>query len=396
MKLNVEKYYPKEVFERNSVESYLCLIRKKLIKRTPEETIRQAFILYLINEKQVPSDLIEVEICLSKTNKSEKKRADIIVYGDIEKTKVILVVECKKNSLNIIDRNIDQVKYYDQTFNSNCIIVTNGRDYQTFKKIDGVYNQLSVIPNFKELRDNHSLKNKIIEFEPYSRHTFLQLQQSSTHTNFKDWGHIGEDTPNENLNFISNIIDFLLDKETTFEGLEFNGFKIQKDLGIIYDSFGNGSGGSWEGEYKKLLVRDKYENHFTIGFAILAKGKFSNHPTYGNSKGNTCLIVSIDDFEKSHNSLQLNLDKFLKIIGNQVEIFHDGSLTNGHKGKMKTIIVRDYVEKHTNYMIVNNKILLGTFNTDSLIKHSDENAKSFIQNLITYAVLRDELRRQNK
>ena len=224
----------------------------------------------------------------------------------------------------------------------------------------------------------------------------MELQQSSTYDFLKNWGHIGQDTPKENLSFISNIIDFLFDKSSNFEDLEFDGFKIQKDLGIVYDSFGNGSGGSWEGEYKKLLIRDKKGSHFTIGFAILAKGKFKDHPTYGNSKGITCLIVSIDDFEKSHNSLQLNLDKFSKLFDNKVEIFHNGDLTNAHKGKMKTSIVKNYIKEHSNYMVVDDKIVLGTLNIDTLIKHTDENAKSFIKNLITYAVLRDELRRLYK
>ena len=396
MNFNVEKYYPTEVYKRNNLESYLCIIRKRLIKKTPEEIIRQAFITYLIIEKKVPADLIEVEICLSKRNKAERKRADIIVYGDNEKSKVILVVECKKNSLNIIDRNIDQVRYYDQTFNSNCVVITNGRDFQTFKKFNEEYKQLSIIPSFKELRNNHSLKNTVIEFEPYSRHTLADLQKTSTHKYFTEWGHIGQDTPNEYLIFISNLIDFLFDKETTFEGLKFNGLVIQKDLGIVYDSFGNGAGGSWEGEYKKLLITDKLKNNYTIGIAILAKAKFKDHPTFGNSKGNTCLIVSIDDFEKSHNSLQLNLDKSLKFNGNKVEIFHDGNLTNAHKGKMKVSKVIDFIKKNANYMTLNDKILLGTLNNEKLIEHTDENAKIFIQNLITYAVLRDELRRQNK
>ena len=52
MKLNVEKYYPKEAFERNNVEIYLCVTRKKLIKKTPEETIRQAFIYFLFNKRK--------------------------------------------------------------------------------------------------------------------------------------------------------------------------------------------------------------------------------------------------------------------------------------------------------------------------------------------------------
>ena len=147
---------------------------------------------------------------------------------------------------------------------------------------------------------------------------------------------------------------------------------------------------------KELKITDKLKNNYTIGIAILAKAKFKDHPTFGNSKGNTCLIVSIDDFEKSHNSLQLNLDKSLKFNGNKVEIFHDGNLTNAHKGKMKVSKVIDFIKKNANYMTLNDKILLGTLNNEKLIEHTDENAKIFIQNLITYAVLRDELRRQNK
>ncbi len=393
MILYVDKYFPKEIYTRNRVGCILCSVRQKLIKQTPEENIRQAFIGFLITEKSVPPELIDVEIPLSRIKKGNKKRADIIVYGNNKKENVILVIECKKNEHNIIDRNIDQAKYYNRVFNANFIIVTNGRTFETHKRNGNSYHQLSIIPNFNQLRDNHSLTKHIIKHEPYQRHTFKELSLKSTHKYFKEWGHIGVDTPIKFHSFLSNLIDFIFDKNTSFENLKFNDIEIIKDLGTKYDSFGNSGGGSWEGEYKKLLVKEKSGNHLTIGIGVMGGAKQKNHPRFGTTKGCTYLIISIDDFEKSHNSLQLNLDKHLIQIKNDFIISHDGKLSSGHSGSLPYLTVKNYIKKMAPHLICDDKIILGNLSNCALIKDKDNNAIQFIKNIIEYSILRDALRR---
>ena len=45
--LILSKEISKKIIFRNGIKSYLCLSRKKLIKHTPEEEVRQCFLFYL-------------------------------------------------------------------------------------------------------------------------------------------------------------------------------------------------------------------------------------------------------------------------------------------------------------------------------------------------------------
>jgi hypothetical protein len=392
--MEIIKYLPTKFYKRNGEACILCNIRNRLFKKVPEELVRQACINYLIHNKNVPIELIAIEFPLTRLKKGERKRADIIVYGDSEKKQIVLVIECKKGDWGITDKNIEQVKFYNSVFNANCIVVTNGIYFHCYKKFNNEYKPINIIPNFKQLRENHLLKHHIIKEKPYERHSLKKIYSPSTFKFFLDWGHIGVDSKPELYPFICNFVDFLFDKKTTFEKLNFNKIKVIKDIGTVIDSFGNEAGGDWNGEYKKLLIKDSRDNHQTIGFGVFGSMKHKNHPRFGNSKGYTYLIVSIDDYEKSHNSLQLNIDKHVILDKGFYYITHDGKLTNGHSGSLPFNIVINYIRKKAPHLLNRNgKIQLGMLPDNQLFIHSDINATKFIGNLIEYAILRDELRR---
>jgi hypothetical protein len=69
MNINISKYYPTETFKRNGVDCIICMLRNRLIKKKPEELVRQAFIKYLIIEKKIPLKRIEIEFPLTRINK---------------------------------------------------------------------------------------------------------------------------------------------------------------------------------------------------------------------------------------------------------------------------------------------------------------------------------------
>ena len=67
--------------------------RRKWVKLTPEEWVRQNFVQYLIREGDYPAGLIGIEITL-KYNKL-KWRADILVHD--RSGKPVMIVECKSS-----------------------------------------------------------------------------------------------------------------------------------------------------------------------------------------------------------------------------------------------------------------------------------------------------------
>ena len=50
------------VYKDSGKEYYLDPIRQKLILKTPEETIRQKILQYLLADKKVPKDMIQFEM----------------------------------------------------------------------------------------------------------------------------------------------------------------------------------------------------------------------------------------------------------------------------------------------------------------------------------------------
>ena len=123
-------------------------IRKKFLRLTPEEWVRQNFIKYLIDEKKYPASLIVIEKGLKLNELS--KRADILIYKD---SSPILLVECKAPTVKISQDTFDQISRYNLTFKVPYLMVTNGMSHYCCQ-IDfenNSYHFLEDIPEFGEL-----------------------------------------------------------------------------------------------------------------------------------------------------------------------------------------------------------------------------------------------------
>ena len=129
------------------------------------------------------------------------------------------------------------------------------------------------------------------------------------------------------------------------------------------------------------MIKDRYDNSQIISIGILVS---NNEHTYLN--------VAIDNFEKSHNSIQINLDKYLSLSNREVILSHDGSMTKGKNGAVKRDIVRNYIKDNSDLIIRNNQILLCKFYDKNIYSINDKNLQSLLSNLICYALLRDDLR----
>jgi hypothetical protein len=124
-------------------------LRKKYVKLTPEEWVRQNFVQYLINEGKYPAGLIGVEV-MSSYNKL-RKRVDILIHNRLGEP--VMIVECKSWDVKINDTVFDQIVCYNMGFKVPYIIVTNGMVHYACK-VDveqKKYEFLLVIPLYEDL-----------------------------------------------------------------------------------------------------------------------------------------------------------------------------------------------------------------------------------------------------
>jgi len=105
------------------------IFRKKYLKLTPEEWVRQNFAHYLINKLNYPETLIQTEYSL-KIN-SLTKRADILTSN--RNGEHLLIVECKAPSVKIDQKAFDQIAVYNMKLNVPILIVTNGLSHYCCK-----------------------------------------------------------------------------------------------------------------------------------------------------------------------------------------------------------------------------------------------------------------------
>ena len=98
------------------------MIRKKFIILQPEEWVRQHCIHYLIDYKNYPKSLINVEKELLINGL--KKRYDIVIFNS--NGSIFMIVECKAPKININQSTFDQIAQYNIILNAEYLMVTNG------------------------------------------------------------------------------------------------------------------------------------------------------------------------------------------------------------------------------------------------------------------------------
>ncbi len=138
--------YPFTLKNRENKRYIFDVVRKKDILLTPEEWVRQHCIQYLLQEKNIPISLINVEKKLRVYNRD--KRYDIIVYTP--QGEVSLLVECKAPSVAINQTVFDQIARYNLSAKSQYLMMTNGLTH-VFCQMDyqaKTYHFLSDLPAY--------------------------------------------------------------------------------------------------------------------------------------------------------------------------------------------------------------------------------------------------------
>lgn len=126
--------------------SIFDVIRKKYVRLTPEEWVRQHFLHYLTDHLAYPRALVKLEQGV-KYNRLQH-RADILVYD--RSAKPLLLVECKAPHVPLNHDTWSQVARYNAQVNAQLLVMTNGLQHFCWQ-LDydqGAHTLLPAIPPF--------------------------------------------------------------------------------------------------------------------------------------------------------------------------------------------------------------------------------------------------------
>jgi hypothetical protein len=129
----------------DGAECIRCMIRKKWIRLTPEEWVRQNFLLYLTQTLQFPASLIAVEKQLVIAD--VKRRFDIVVYD--RKARPYLLVECKEMEVTLEGDTFLQALHYYAALQTRYLVMTNGNTTYAFERVDGKFIPASSLEMYK-------------------------------------------------------------------------------------------------------------------------------------------------------------------------------------------------------------------------------------------------------
>lgn len=392
MYFDISKQRLPVIYKRGNKDCYLDPVRKKLIYITPEETVRQKVISYLIDDLNVPAEMISVEAHLSHYGVQSKRRADIIVHGaDSEGIlRPVAIVECKAPGIILGEKAAAQITDYCNSLGCDFAMMVNDCESFTYHYDEqkDEYIQIEGLPKYEEL-----LENKFSLFDPG------EFPARIEHDRISDFlkENLDEYDPNiSNLTEHSlacaafNLLEGLLDPRHRLPVRKYDMFTLIEDYGVRTLSYGNASGGSFDGLYRSFIIQTNGSTEFvSIGL--------STYCTYAHPNDvKTSLNVAIDNEKESHLALQLVLDDNVEHIGNKFTFLHHGKIAVSNKGSGKVDELREYVAARRPQLICGKKFLLGNLINDRDWHIDDPEVVKLIENLISYALIRDEYRSEVK
>jgi hypothetical protein len=145
IRLNLPEYQPRIKMDGEATLIFDS-VRKKFVVLTPEEWVRQNFILYLHENKKYPLSLMAVEKKLFING--QPQRFDLLIYN--RKGQPHLMAEFKAPGVAISQNTFDQVVRYNMVLKVETIVVSNGLEHYVCK-IDyqnNGYSFLKEVPEF--------------------------------------------------------------------------------------------------------------------------------------------------------------------------------------------------------------------------------------------------------
>ena len=124
-------------------EEVFCMIRKRWVLLTPEEWVRQHFLLYLTEVLSYPASLIAVEKQLMLGDL--RKRFDIVLFD--KQGRAFMLVECKEMNVPLTEKVLHQALRYNISIRADYLVITNGSYCMACRYENGNAVSIDALPN---------------------------------------------------------------------------------------------------------------------------------------------------------------------------------------------------------------------------------------------------------
>lgn len=388
MFLDLTKQKLPAIYKRGGQDCYLDPIRERLIYITPEETVRQKVISYLIHELMVPKEMIRVEEHLSHYGISSSRRADIIIHRLTEDNLLqpVAIIECKGPEIVLGDKAANQVMDYCDALGCNYAMLVNANECfcYHYDETENRYLQIETLPKYDQLLEEHFKRfdpGVIPPRTPYaeiSDYVKKNLDEYSCDISYQ--------TDHKLACAAFNLLEGLLDPRHKMPAGAYGMFTLIQDYGVRTLSYGCASGGVFNGLYRSFIID-------VGGSTELASIGLSTYTTDARPDiVKTALCVAIDNEKESHHALQLVLDDNIVYAGNTFDFYHHGRIGISNKGSGKVDALREFVRARRPQLIMGKKFFLGRLINNRDWNLDDTEVVNLVENLISYALIRDEYR----
>ena len=125
-------------------EQVYCPWRRKYVRLTPEERVRQTFLQLLVEQYDYPKGLISVEAFLP-----DGKRADAVVYS--RTLTPLMIIEFKADTVALNQKVIDQAVVYNRQLHVPYLVLNNGLGTIVVRVEEHEHIYLQDIPRWTQL-----------------------------------------------------------------------------------------------------------------------------------------------------------------------------------------------------------------------------------------------------
>ena len=127
-----------QIRTQNGKQYVLCAWRRRYVRLTPEELVRQTTLQLLVNEFGYPHSLAGVQ-----------KRCDAIVYN--RQMQALMLLEFKAPSVHLTQEVFDQAAIYNRKLQVPLLMLCNGRESIVAQVLPTQYQFLEQIPAYNTL-----------------------------------------------------------------------------------------------------------------------------------------------------------------------------------------------------------------------------------------------------
>lgn len=159
-------------------------LKDKYLILTPEEKVRQEFILHLVNNYGFELSQMEQEVQVNNSKRGQgKARADIIIWESAEarakRKKPVIVVECKAEYVSIRQEDFYQGFNYASWAGAKFFVTTNLKNTKFFRvnsdAMPDVLDEIVEIPKASELNDEKKIQELLNQTKVFTREDFSRL-----------------------------------------------------------------------------------------------------------------------------------------------------------------------------------------------------------------------------